>query len=441
MMRNWYVLGGIVAAAVVCHGQPAWAQGSVSAAQNKLLARRAAEADCYRKLAETVYGLRLTSTTFVRDFVTESDEIRTSVDEFIKGVRLGPPRYYEDGTCEVDGEVTVAKLIRTLKEVHATHYEGNVVTSTHIESIKERIKKDVIRATGAGAPRPDLPPGLPAGVESVITPLPPSAQPLPMSVPAIWRTIPAQAKLMALKAARVDAQRKLLERIKGLRLNSTTLVRDFVTEQDEIRTHAQGMVVGSREVSRYLHSDELIAEVTMEVEVAQVLTTIKELHSAYYHGNSVTSTDIVDIKKRITRKTISATGSGVPAPRYLQQAVSAGFPMPDWIGERIAATGEGTDSEMQTAQGKLRAARAAQLDALRKIAEQIRGLKIESSTTVADFVTLHDEISAQVDAIISGALADPPIYSSDVARVKVSVPASDVWRVVHTHMKIVDRRG
>ena len=115
--------------------------------------------------------------------------------------------------------------------------------------------------------------------------------------------------------------------------------------------------------------------------------------------------------------------------------------MPDWIGERIAATGEGTDSEMQTAQGKLRAARAAQLDALRKIAEQIRGLKIESSTTVADFVTLHDEISAQVDAIISGALADPPIYSSDVARVKVSVPASDVWRVVHTHMKIVDRRG
>ncbi len=68
-------------------------------AQNKLLAKRAAEADCYRKLAETVNGVRLNSSTYVRDFVTESDESRTAVNTFVKGIRLGPPRYYDDGMC------------------------------------------------------------------------------------------------------------------------------------------------------------------------------------------------------------------------------------------------------------------------------------------------------------------------------------------------------
>jgi len=61
----------------------------VDAAQNKLLAKRAAQADCYRKLAETINGVQITSDTLVRDFVTESDQIRTGVDQFIRGVRLG----------------------------------------------------------------------------------------------------------------------------------------------------------------------------------------------------------------------------------------------------------------------------------------------------------------------------------------------------------------
>ena len=55
-----------------------FAEDAATDAQNKLLAKRAAEADCYRKLAEIVYGLQLSSSTYVRDFVTENDEIRTS---------------------------------------------------------------------------------------------------------------------------------------------------------------------------------------------------------------------------------------------------------------------------------------------------------------------------------------------------------------------------
>src|SRR6476646_4447712 len=79
----------------------AWAQVNVADAQNKLLSKRAAEADAYRKLAEAVKGLQITSDTYVKDFVAESDEIRSELDQFIKGVRLGKPRWFEDLSCEV----------------------------------------------------------------------------------------------------------------------------------------------------------------------------------------------------------------------------------------------------------------------------------------------------------------------------------------------------
>ncbi len=420
--------------------QPSWSQDPATDAQNKLLARRAAEADCYRKLAEIVYGVQITSDTYVRDFVTESDQIRAGVDVFVKGIRLGPPRYYDDGMCEVDGEVTVAKLVTTLKQIHTEHYRGNSVRTTDFEQITKAMKRDVIRATGAGAPRPDLPPDLPEGIEDVITPLPSGYKPAP-SIPAIWKTVPAQARLMAKQAARPDAQRKLLEHIKGLRLNSSTLVRDFVTEYDEIRTHAQGLVIGAYEVGTYYHADELIVEVTMEVPVEKVVTKIKELHSEHYRGNRVTTTDITNVKKVIQRKTIRATGSGVPPSRFLQRAASAGHAMPDWFARNLKATGQATDNAIETAQGKLRAARAAELDAMRKLSEQIYGLQISSSTTVRDFVTEYDEISAQVQAVLSGAVADAPSFAGDVAEVTVSLPAAEVWAVVHQHELIIQRRG
>ena len=46
---------GMVGFALV---MPAFAQDAAKEAQNKLLAKRAAEADAYRKLAETIKGLQ-----------------------------------------------------------------------------------------------------------------------------------------------------------------------------------------------------------------------------------------------------------------------------------------------------------------------------------------------------------------------------------------------
>jgi hypothetical protein len=417
------------------------AQDAAAEAQNKLLAKRAAEADAYRKLAETIKGVQINSSTYVRDFVTESDEIRADLDTFIKGVRLGKPTYYEDGTCEVPAEVTVQQLITQLKEIHTRHYHGDRVKGTDFENIKQFYKKDIIQVVGNGAPRPDLPPDLPEGVESVIEQVAISTE-RPVTVPPIWKEVSAQDKLMARQAARLDAQRKLLERIMGLRINSNTLVRDFVTQNDEIRTEANGIVVGSHEKGQpYFHFDELIVDVTMEVPVESVITTIKELHTRHYKGDSVKATDIESIKQTVKSQTFEATGSGVPKPQVVERVSKAtGIAMPDWSTRAISATGECTDPAINTPQGKLKAARCAELDAKRKLAEQIDGLLIESHTTVKDFITQRDEIHAQMQSILVGAVIENTDFGGDTARVTVSIPGADVWEVVHAEWKVVKRR-
>lgn len=432
--RVWLLAAAMGAAGLV------WAQNPASEAQNKLLAKRAAEADCYRKLAESVYGLRLNSETLVKDFVTESDIIKGAVDAFVKGVRLGQPRYYDDGVCEIDGEVTVEKLVTTLKEVHSEHYKGNKVITTDFEQLKQQIKSDVIKATGSGAPRPELPPDLPMGVQSLLTPMPPNYQPT-LTVPPIWKSVSPQARLLAERAAQMDAVRKLLEQIKGLRLTSDTLVRDFITESDEISAKAEGIVIGATQVGKYLHNDELIVEVTMEVPVEKVITQIKELHSEHYKGNKITTTDITNVKKLIQRDMVQATGSGVPRPEMVAQATSQGYNAPAWMAKSIEATGQGTDPAIDTAQGKLKAARAAYADAMRKLTEQIYGLEVQSGTLVKDFVTQHDEIRTQVQGVIAGAVSSEAKFAEGTASVTVSIPAADVWTVVNQQMKIVQRRG
>ena len=246
---------------------------------------------------------------------------------------------------------------------------------------------------------------------------------------------------MAARAAELDAKRKLLERILGVRINSNTLVRDFVTEYDEIRANADGIIFGARQKGRpYYHTNELIVDVTVEVPTEQVITTIKELHTRHYQGNRVSGTDIVNIKRTIRKKTFEAVGSGCPRAQFIQQAAaSTGVISPDWIAQVIRVTGNGTDPAIATPQGKLKAARAAELDAKRKLVEQVHGLRIDSSTLVRDFVTEYDEIRSQVNSVLIGAVVESTQWGDGQAMVTVTLPARDVWSVVHGHWIIVHR--
>jgi hypothetical protein len=405
--------------------------------QARLLARRAAEADAMRKLAECVYGIQLNSRTYVKDFVAESDEIRGAVDAFVKGIRLGDARFYADGSCEVPAEVTTAKVVEVLRQVHQKHYRGKDVTVSDFDSVTRRTEKQIIRVVGSGAVgavRPEPPPASP-GEQAAPAP---GAPPPPL--PEIWQQVGAQGRLLALRMARLDAMRRLAERIKGLRLTAQTQVRDFVAESDVITTELSDMLVGAEEVGVFLRPNELIAEVTMTVPTEQVISAIKTLHSRHYKGDDLRSTDIESTARSVVTRDFTETGRGIPPPQYLKRYEEiARVDLPDWAMGPIEAIGAGTDPAMDTPAGKLKAARAAEMDARRKLAERIGSLRITAERTMQDFTTEHDHLVALVDGLIVDAQVTHTRFDRDQAFVTVQIPGLALWSIVQEEQQRAQR--
>lgn len=491
-LRHPAVVLFLLLGAALAHAQPRLPEAE------QLLARRSAEADAFRKLAEIVYGLQINATTRVRDFMAESDDVRAEVDQFVRGVRLGTPIYYSDGLCEVPAEVTVQSVVETLKTAHRRHYRGRDLHITDIESLTQRLDRQVIRVVGQGVMRIDLPPAVPPPAMEYITPAPAELPPLPpppapsprrleplpvqpgtappqagpdvqppppapseeprplpgrltplepatpqpiptpgispapprpstptppppaqrpggyappppqsLVVPEIWREAGPQARLLATRAARVDAMRRLAERIKGLRLTSRTVVRDFAVETDEILTTLNTVLrTSGHEDSVYLHSDALIAEVTLRLPTEQVISTVRTLHSRYYDSDDdeLRGHSIEDVTRSVVRRDFVETGQGVPPAeflaRYRQRVAPAA---PDWTLRSIQATGEATAPDPGSPQGRLMAARAAEIDARMRLGEQVGGLTLAGGEPLGALTHGRDDLIAHLDALIGAA--------------------------------------
>ena len=410
-------------------------------AQNKLLAYRAARADAIRKLAERIRGLQITSQTTVSDFVTESDTINTAMTAFLNGMKeIGKPRYMEDGTCQVVMEVKLQELVVELKRCHAAYYKGNKVKVRDIEKLAVTNSIKLIRETGNGAPRPEF-------VEEPLQAVAPgelmSFSHLKGTAKAYWMArCLAQGRLMAVRAARIDGLRRLGERIRGVMITSTTSVRDFVAESDQIDVDMRAFIRGAREVGIRYHEDELIVEVEMAVTLRELLVSLKAWGEQHYKGNKVKTQQFEKLIVNSRDKVIRETGMGVPPEKYLKDVTAAekmvvatAAKAPPWVTQTLKVVGQSAldTQNPNKAQAKLMALRGAELDARRKLAERINGLTITSNTSVQDFVAVNDQIATSMLAFQQGAhvlAGTQKLLDDGTAEVTVEIDLKPLWNMV-----------
>ena len=81
---------------------------------------------------------------------------------------------------------------------------------------------------------------------------------------------PAQARAMAERAAQVVAYRNLLEAVKGVRVDSTTTVENFIVTSDVVRTQVSGFVQGATVMDKKYMSDGSV-EVTVGMKLTGAL--------------------------------------------------------------------------------------------------------------------------------------------------------------------------
>ncbi len=415
-------------------------------AQNKLLAERAARVDGIRKLAERIKGLRITSETTVKDFVAEDDTIETSLLTHLVGMaEVGKPKHLEDGTCEVKMQVKIRSVTETLKTIHRRHYKGNKVKITDLESLVRTYKDKVLVETGMGVPRPELeedPLIVPERGES-------TAKFSNASTKArkFWaKYCKAQGRLLAERAAGVDAMRRVAERIKGVRIDAQTLVKDFVTESDDVNVSMNTFLRGARETGKRFHDDELIVEVVMQVKLRTVYMTLKSWAKVHYKGDKVKIDRLEERILKARETIIQETGMGVPRedmlktpPVIVVATMALAKVAPNWIGLTKEVTGYAAiDKTMDNkVQAELMAYRGAELDARRKISEEIQGLAITSQTSVKNFMTKHDSIrTAMIDYQIGAKVVEgSQVSKGGKAQVTVEIPLRPLWTMILFYQK------
>lgn len=231
---------------------PALESLAQSEGQIRLMTRRAAKVDALRNLLEVIYGLQIDSRTKVRDFVTESDVIRARLSSTIQGAREIDYKVGPDGTAEVTVEVTLGAVQDILGR-------------------RLLYDQETIEATGYGAP-----PGPPSAASS-----PPFAggvlRAKGFGVPPPEQDLtPAEKGLLAKRAGKLDALRNLAEQINGVRISGNTLVRDFATQSDEIRSRVFSFIQGARVVSEQPQPDgSYQVEVEIDLEPLRGLLGIR----------------------------------------------------------------------------------------------------------------------------------------------------------------------
>jgi hypothetical protein len=212
-----------------------------------------------------------------------------------------------------------------------------------------------------------------------------------------------QQLIMATRAARVDAIRNLLALIKGFCIHSETTVRDFLTQNDEINSQFEGYVRGAIEVDRRFFPDGSV-EVTMEIDIPGLERIV---------GQKIIYADSV----------VRAKGYGAPPGATALRSTRIQEPLEPFIEE----TGQGVfpdRGDLSDAQRRLMARRAAELDAKRKLAERIYGLRVQSGTTIRDFVAEADYIRSNIEAFLRGAIIVDEKIEGGVYLVTVRVDAS-----------------
>lgn len=250
--------------------------------------------------------------------------------------------------------------------------------------------------------------------------------------------ISPQMMAMAVRAAQIDAYRQLSARIYGFDLNSSTSVRDFVTSRDEIRVQFEAFIKGVRFTDTRKYSDGS-AEVTAEITIQRVIEELKRLHEREYRGKNVSTSDIESISRRTERQVLEVTGTGAVRPDSHVPEIGD-VSITDLVLSPSRPRQLPEIYSRYPAQERLKAKRAAEIDAYRQLIERIYGLQLDSDTSVRDFVTERDEIDAEAQAFLRGAQTTAVRYTPDgIVEVEMKVTIQTVVtmlkRIQETHYR------
>jgi hypothetical protein len=226
-------------------------------------------------------------------------------------------------------------------------------------------------------------------------------------LPEIWLKAGPRERLKATRAAELDADRLLAERIYGLQVDSETTVQDLAAGDDKIAGAVSATLVGSitTEAPEYLPDGRV--QVVRAVKIREVIDTLNRVIKGkrLEDGSLVTTSDNTKTNRTTNDKVIDVMGNAA---------------LPGSEGHQ-----------------KIMAKRAAEMDAYRRLAGRMMGVKIDGNTTVRDFALEHDEILASLSQVLKAATPTAVKFnkSDGSCAVTMEIKTQDIIRTTRRFLK------
>jgi hypothetical protein len=202
-------------------------------------------------------------------------------------------------------------------------------------------------------------------------------------LPKIWAQASSQERLKAIRAAEVDGDRQLVENMSGIQIDSSTTVRDLLSENDISFGEVSGVLTGSKTAGDPKFFEDGRVQVIREVELEQLVQLLKR---------------VVQQKKNKDGSVSVLSDAVTPITRVEQYKL-------EFVGNSALPGTEGHE--------KILSKRAAEIDCYRRLAERVKGIKLDGDSTIESSCLNNDNLRTELSHLIKNAVVRSIEYDKE----------------------------
>jgi hypothetical protein len=336
------------------------------------------------------------------------DEQLTSA--LAKAQRIGGPRWLNDQTCQVRLDISGATVADTLKDLVESNAKTSPVSSDalapRLKALKQKTFCAVGNSTGANAI---------AGAR-------------PIREADGWAAVDDNARRDAVATAKRDAVSRVIEALRTVPIANDKTVGDAMNVKS-VRD-AVDQWLQSRPITRLEFQPDFQVKLTLAAGAGDLYNTFQTALKAQSQVPAPKDEKGWDeFRERFMAKIHRVTGrASATAPSKVVNAVQLPDTPPDWVQQQIDAEGFSKPKNE-----KLKAARAAEADALVRLRSQIEALPLTNGLTVGEAQKRDKRLAEAVGRAIKEAHPYKVDYESDgSAKVKVNLDLREVWEEIRS---------
>jgi hypothetical protein len=353
-------------------------------------------------IAQHPIGRNLT----VRTLLEKTGSSKKLVETLQRAQRIGGPRWVDDQTCQVRLEIAGSRVAAALVQIAASQPDRSPVPADVLAVRLADLNARTFSATGSSTGA--------AEIENV----------RPRDESDAWSTVGDEARRKAVASAKQDAINKAIESIAPITLPGGRPAGEALSSPAARQRLADWLA--QRPVTEVEFRDDLHVALALATPPSEFY---QALRSAVDTSGAGDDAAWGSVREEFERRAGSSVGRALAASSTTQaDALKTAGPElptipPSWTNDQIDA-----DGVAPAGASKLRAARAAEVDAAEKLAAQLEGLPLGHGTTVGDLARDNPSIRAAVARAVKRARPAKVDYQSEGGvKVHIVMNLRDLW--------------